>query len=207
MNNSPDGGDGRYMDLSSGPRPRTVNSLAGSNIKQRNPLEEFWQHMMNPIDLNDPAVKQLIAGAGNAAGTAAANRGIQGPMSVNGIQNNVVNALNGSQMDRYRMGLDAYGRMQQDNQLAEQRYQFDTGQYNAARQRETDQAAGGAGMVGGVVGGAVGLGATLLTAGAAAPLIPGLISAGTNAGKWVGAQGSGYGGSSGAAPTRGYGVY
>lgn len=171
--------------------------------RKLSPIEEFYNHMMSPLDMNDPYVHSLIQGTSNAAGTAASNRGIQGPMSVSGTQYQVAGALNNTQMQRQGMGLQAYGLMQGDKRIAEDRYKTDLEQYNKMREQQAAQEAGGGQMIGSVLGGIGGaaLGSLAGPMGTMAGAQAGAAFGG-GVGSWLGGGGS-YGQNAGRAPSRG----
>lgn len=141
-----------------------------ANQQRRERLNTFITHMLGPIDYNDPDVKQLMLGAGNAAGTAASNRGIGGPLSVNGIQQGVTTQLNATQMQRQQAGLAAQDLLQRgDAQAAELAMRRDQIAYDrwAAEQQQKFAAGAGVGQsIGSVVGGvAGGIGGFVLSGG------------------------------------------
>lgn len=139
---------------------RTPSPPLTEDELRRQRISAFITHMLGPIDYNDPDVKQLMLGAGNAAGASASNRGIGGPMSVNGIQQGVTTQLNATQMQRQNMGLAAQGLLQQgDAQAAELKMRQDQVAYDrwSAEQQQKFASGAGAGQtVGSIAGGILG---------------------------------------------------
>lgn len=167
-------------------------------------IQSFYDMLMKPLDPNDPYVKAITTMAGNAAGTAAAERGIQGPMSVNAVQNAVIQQGTLLQQQRQQQAAGLLGlkgtAMAGAAQLGEQQYEFNA-QMNAAQaMRQYQQSAGAGSTVGSLLGGGLGLAAGALIPGAQ-PFIPQLMAGGASLGGGIGGQigggmsngGSGYG--------------
>lgn len=57
-----------------------------------NNIQQFYKSLSGGLDMNDPAVQNILNGAFSSAGAAANARGIQGPASINSAQQAYMNA-------------------------------------------------------------------------------------------------------------------
>lgn len=168
---------------------------------RRQRLSDYIKHMLGPIDYNDPDVKQLMLGAGNATGASASNRGIGGPMSVNGIQQGVTTQLNATQMQHQNMGLAAQQLLQSgDAQAAELKMRQDQIAYDrwSAEQQQKFASGSATGQtIGSVYGGAIGGIGGLIASGGNPMVAAAAAQGGASIGGGIGSQvGSSFSGGS-----------
>lgn len=178
---------------------RTGNTGVGPTQDPGDPAAELFMRyiksMMGPLDTNDPQVKAILGGAYSSASADAANRGIQGPAGVASGQQAYINSAAGLQGQRASLGtqlIGAYGNYTtQQKQLAlsnaENAYSAQLNQFKADQSRNQSMGS----IIGGIGGGLIGGAASIFTAGAAAPLIPGFIAGGAAIGGGIGGSMSG----------------
>lgn len=99
-------------------------------------IDAFYQRMTSPLDANDPEVKNAMMLGRNMAGSEAANRGIEGGLSIGETQRASLAALQPLQQQRNNL---AMGALSLTNARDLQKYQDRTAQerydYNMSRQK------------------------------------------------------------------------
>jgi len=149
-------------------------------------LQAYYDRMTGQLDMNDPEVQRMMElqarNASNAVSQAARMRGIEGPMSMHVLQDQVNRSTQDglNQLSQFRQGLGANALGMMNNnalsgqqlahalrqlsaqerqflmQLMENRHQFDVGsrnQLDIARMTADAQRPGFAGILGGIMGG------------------------------------------------------
>lgn len=147
------------------------------------PINRFLTELEAPLNFEDPKVKAILQSAQSNTALDAQNRGIQGGLALSGQQAAYINSaaqLQG-QRDalRARVASDRAGYMQRREETDYQRW-LDSQQRNQGPFQAVGSILGGAGGLG------LGLGASLLSGGLATPLIPGLVSGGSQIGAGLG---------------------
>lgn len=146
-------------------------------------LRDFIQQLLTPIDYSDPRVATILQQSQSAAAREAEARGIQGGLTVSQQQQAYINtAAQLQEAQRQQAGslLDS---------AANRRIRRDEMDYNRFLNEQAlkqDQSRSLGGLIGGGLGAGVGIGASILTSGAATPLIPGFISGGSQIGAGIG---------------------
>ena len=131
----------------------------------------------------DPIALQMTKSAAGLGAQAAYGAGGEGGMTGAAAQQNAQGALN--QYEQYRQQMAMQGLGLQNNrdlslrQLAEQGRQFDAGAAMQDQANQYNHNKGIGSLIGGIGGAVVGGIATIATAGAAAPLVPGLMAGGS----------------------------
>jgi hypothetical protein len=145
----------RKQELTAGAKPGQFwDPKTGKSVESVDPVDqrimEFYRRMMAPLDPNDPEVKAITGNAMGISNREAANRGIQGGMSVAGATNAALNAQGALASQRQDRGLNVLGMMSgRDLQLKGMANQNAKDIYGS--QMAQRQAAGG--MLGGLIGG------------------------------------------------------
>lgn len=108
------------------PNAAAADAQAASRASASESLKAFAAHMMAPLDLNDPYVKQVIQGATSAAQNSANLRGVGGGYATSNVENAALRTGNQIQDQRAQMGMQALGQAGQLDQaqatLAQQAY-------------------------------------------------------------------------------------
>jgi hypothetical protein len=173
---------------------QTVNLNTGGDtryhgVSPNDKLQAFIDNLQKPLDMNDPYVQRLVTIASNSASNQARMRGINGPLSVAGVQQAVSDSLAGYDFNRQQLlaqglatGISAD---EFDRRLALEKDQYATNRadaYNLNNYQNGQKTDAGWGSV---IGGGLGLAAGLLIPGAQ-PFIPSLVAGGAGLGGLVG---------------------
>lgn len=127
-------------------------------------LRQFAEHMMAPLDQNDPYVKSIVQSAAGAAQNDARMRGIGGGYATANVEQNAARAGTNVQLQRNQIGANAMAQAEginlQQAQLAQQQYQAQyqaqLGQLQAGYQQQLGGAQGTGALIGGIGGAIIG---------------------------------------------------
>lgn len=120
-------------------------------------IQEYYKHMMAPLDQNDPEVKRVIAMGTNTAQRQYSNTGIRGGLSDAGVTKAALDSAGGLQQFRQGQGLQALSlannRQQGLANIQMQQYGIQRDNSLAAYNSQTAQRQALLGTVGGIAGG------------------------------------------------------
>lgn len=169
-------------------RPSLQTSSTGGS--QQNPtsreeamLMEFINELRAPLDFNNPMVSAILRQSQSATEREAQNRGIQGGLALSGQQQAYINAA--AQLDAARqqqlgslLNAGANRALQKDD--------MNYSRFLQQQERNMDPWRTAGSVYGGLLGAGAGTVASIATGGAALPLVPGLISGGSQLGAGLG---------------------
>jgi hypothetical protein len=170
------------------PNLQTSTSVPGGRDPQDPNLakiDAFLTELETPLDFNNPMVAAILRQSQSVTAQEAQNRGIQGGLALSQQQQAYINAA--AQLDAQRQALRA--RVLADRTgYAQRREETDYNRWMQQQQQNVDPWRTAGGVIGGAAGAGLGIGASLLSGGAALPLVPGLISGGSQIGAGLGGQ-------------------
>lgn len=163
-------------------------SQAGSPEDWLAMLQQFYDEMQKPLDMNDPLVANILSNARSQALTSSEGRGVYGGYSQNVANQQYINTAAQLQQQRQQMGQQALqSGVGASQDLARLRYGQARDSYQDMLrnyQSQNDQNQGWGAGIGGVLGAGAGLAASFIPG--LQPFAPSLIAGGASVGSNIG---------------------